>query len=222
MKLLLSISIAAAAASISNAQPKYIVKAETAIQSAVSKTNAAFPVVFLVTVSEFRNGKVVSTETSVNERQGPGIERSTRTRKENNRTTRKYKVSTGFGSVYCSDDGINWTGPQKVECWGPSRVSGPRTPENIESSVVEKRLDGKDVKVYREYSLFASKDRPGIRDFRERFSTIDSQGFLVEMIDTEGSLDPKMKKVVTKQTWTTKKFAPVVAPIAEISPSSVR
>ena len=182
-------------------------------QYAVSETNAAFPFIFTVSVEEFKNGKIVLSETSVNERQTRGVERETITTVKDGVKSVSYKVSTGFGSVYCSNDGVSWVGPQQYECGGPRRLYGPREIESAEYTVEEKTIDGEKVKVYREYLLYASGNGGKKKDFEETIATITSNGFFLSVESNEGSLDPKIIKLTRKQTWDFKtEFKPVVAP----------
>jgi len=90
---------------------------------------------------------------------------------------------------------------------------GRREPENIEYGVAEESVDGKQIKVFREYSVFAPLEGSKKREFREKISTIDSRGFFITVEDTEGTLDPKTVTLKRKQTWTKAAFKPVVAPI---------
>jgi len=160
------------------------------------------------------NGKIVSTVTDVDERESADHERITWTTVKDGKTTHKYQVTVGFGNVYCSDDGVSWKPASPYECSGPVSFYGPRDPESIEYSVEQKSLDGKEVKVYRKYSVFAPADANGKKDFREEVSTIDSRGFFISVVDTEGTLDPRVVTLIRKQSWDTKtKIKPVVAPI---------
>ena len=89
----------------------------------------------------------------------------------------------------------------------------PRVPESVEYTVIDKSVNGVEVKVYREYSVFAPSGPKGKKDFRESISIIDSRGFFVEIMDTEGALDPRAVTLTRKQTWKQNvKFAPVEAP----------
>lgn len=182
-------------------------------QFAVSETNRAFPFVFTVIVDEFKNGKVVLSETMVNERQAAGVERISRTILNNGTKATSYQVRAGFGNVYCSKDGVAWQGPQEFECSGPSRLYGRREAENAEYSVEDKIVDGEKVKVYREYIIYSPSQAGRGKDFKETLATIDSRGFFISILSNEGSLDPKAVTLVRKQTWDFKtKIKPVVAP----------
>ena len=185
---------------------------EKVFQFAVSETNADFPFVFDVITSFIENGKAVRTVTSVNERESPGHERIERTDFANGRETNKYQIKVGFGNVFCSDDGVSWKAT-KYECSSPVMLYGRREPESIEYSVIEKLTEGKKVKIYREYSVFAPLEGSKKKEFREKTSTIDSRGFFITVEDTEGMLDPKMVTLTRKQSWTKAKIKPVVAPI---------
>lgn len=199
----------------SNAQSRTVSEDEyrKAFQFAVSETNADYPLIFKVTTKFFENGKLVSTFTEVNENESSGHYRIKKTNIEGGKETNKYQITFGFGNVFCSDDGVSWK-PSKYECSGPVMLYGRREPESIEYSVTEKTVDGKKVKVYREYSVFTPLKGNGKKEFREKVSTIDSRGFFITVEDTEGKLDPKTVTLTRTQSWTTKaKIEPVVAPI---------
>ena len=181
-------------------------------QFAVSETNADFPFIFEVTTAFIKNGKTVRTVTEVNERESPGHERIKRTDSADGRETNKYQVKVGFGNVFCSDDGVAWIST-KYECSSPAMFYGKREPESIEYSVIEKSVDGKQVKVFREYSVFAPSEGSKKKEFREKISTIDSRGFFVTVEDTEGTLDPQIVTLKRKQSWIKAKIKPVVSPI---------
>ena len=198
-----------------NGQSQMITKDEydRTLRFAVSETNAAFPFVFTVTTDFIENGKIVSTVTDVNERESQGRERITRTTVAGGKTTLKYQIKVDFGKNFCSEDGVIWT-PSKYECSGPVSFYGPRNAENVEYGVTEKAVKGKKVKIYRQYSVFAPLIAHGKKDFREKILTIDSRGFFIDIVDTEGTLDPLTVKLVRKQSWNTKtKIMPVLAPI---------
>lgn len=187
-------------------------------QYAVSETNSAFPFVFTVVTETFEDGKLVSTETEVNERQASGVERGTKTLKKGEQMLRSYSIMVGFGKgTYCSVDGNTWTGPQEFVCPGPDgsnlvRLSGRRKPETTEYSVTDTTLDGKSVKVYRKYATYPARPNEK-KSFEEEIATIDSRGFFISVVDTEGTLDPKAITLIRRQTWDFgTKFKPVVAP----------
>ena len=205
----------------SNAQSKTISKDEyeKVSQFAVSETNADYPVILKVVVNNIKNGKTISTETSAVENEAQGRSRKKTTVFENGKKTNKYQINAGFGSVYCSDDGIKWEGPSKYECGsangGAIRIgSVSREPEITEYSVATKTVNGKKVKIYREYLVFAPFAEGERKTFREEISTIDSRGFFITVEGVEGTLDPKTVTLTSKQSWITKaKIKPVVAPI---------
>lgn len=187
---------------------------EKAFQFAVSETNADFPFIFEVITEFIENGKTVRTVTKLNERESLERERIKQTFFADGLETNKYQVRVGFGNVFCSDDGVSWKST-KYECFGPVMLYGRREPESIEYSVTEKSVDGKQVKVYREYSVFAPLEGSKKKEFREKISTIDSRGFFITVQDTEGTLDPKTVTLKRKQTWTKAKIKPVVAPVMQ-------
>ncbi len=198
----------------SSAQSRQISKGEyeKVFQFAVSETNADFPFVYEVTTEFIKNGKTVRTVTEVDERESPGHERIKRTDFADGRVTNKYQVKVGFGNVFCSDDGVAWVSTV-YECSSPVMFYGIRKPKSVEYSVAEKSVDGKQVKVYREYLVFAPSGKSKKKEFREKISTIDSRGFFIVIEDTEGTLGPKTVTLKRKQTWTKAKIQPVVAPI---------
>lgn len=221
MKLIVIITLLAFGAISLHAQAKPTTAADYngTFQYAVSETNASFPFVFTVVTETFERGNLVSTKTEVNQRQAEGVTRETKNLKKGGQTFRSYSVMVGFDrGTYCSTDGSNWKGPQEYVCPGPDgsntiRLSGPRKPENVEYSVTEKSLDGKTVKVYRKYATFSATAPNGKKTFEEQIATIDSRGFFVSVVGTEGTLGPKVVTLIRKQTWDFKtKFKPVVAP----------
>lgn len=186
---------------------------ERAMQFAVSKTNAAYPVILTVTTNFIEEGKTVRTITDVDENQSLLHRRVKRTIVANERTMNTYQVSLGFSNVYCSDDGVSWT-PSKSECWGPVSVYSPREPESSQYSVRVKSVRGKTIKIYREYSVFPLWEGSDKKEFRERVSTIDSRGFFKNVVDTEGTLNPRTVILKRKQSWVTRaRIKPVTAPI---------
>jgi hypothetical protein len=198
----------------SSAQSQSLTKDEyeKVFQFAVSETNADFPFIFEVSTIFIENGKTVRTVTDVNERESPGHERIKKTILADGRETNKYQVKVGFGNVFCSDDGVSWVST-KYECSSPVMLYGRREPESIEYSVAEKSADGKQAKVYREYSVFAPLEGSKKKEFREKISTIDSRGFFITVEDTEGTLDPQTVTLKRKQSWIKAKIKPVVSPM---------
>lgn len=92
-------------------------------------------------------------------------------------------------------------------------LSRPRESERVEYSVAEKLFDVEKVKVYRKFSIFAASTPKGKRSFEEEVATIDSRGFFVSIVDTEGALDPEATTIIRKQSWNFKtKFKPIDAP----------
>ena len=204
---------------IAQAKPTTAADYDGTIRYAVNETNGAFPFIFTVVTETFKGGKLVSTETDVNERQAAGVARETKTLKKDGQTFRSHSIMVGFNEgTYCSTDGATWEGPQEFECPGPDgsnllRLSRPRKPESVEYSVSEKSLDGKMVKVYRKYAIFAGTGPNGTKSFEEEIAIIDSRGFFISVVDTEGTLDPQIITLNRTQTWDFEtKFKPVVAP----------
>lgn len=204
----------------SNAQSRTISKDEyeKVFQFAISKTNADYPVIFKVSTDFIENGKTVRTVTNVNENESPERERIKRTVFAVGKETNNYQVSVGFGKVFCSDDGVSWKSSE-YECLGPVSFYGRREPESIEYSVTVKSVKGKKVKVYREYSVFAPSEGNGKKGFREKISTIDSRGFFMSVVDTEGTLDPRTVTLIREQSCVTQaKIKPIVAPKVDGEP----
>lgn len=199
----------------SSAQSQAISKDEyeKVFQFAVSETNADYPLIFTVITIYIENGKTVRTTTEVNENESPGHYRIKRTVLAGGKETNNYQITFGFGNVFCSDDGVKWKSSQ-YECPRQITIYGPRNAESTEYSVAEKSVDGKKVKVYREYSVFASSEGSKKKEFSETISTIDSRGFFINVEDTEGTLAPRKVTLIRKQSWVTKaKIKPVVSPI---------
>jgi hypothetical protein len=221
MKTIISLVLIAFAAITLNAQTKPTTAADYdgTLQYAVSETNKAFPFVYTVVTETFESRKLISSETEVAERQAEGVERETKTLKKDGKTLRSFSVMIGFGNnTYCSADGVSWKGPQKFVCPGPDssgllQLSVPRDPESVEYSVTEKSLNGKSVKVYRKYAIFAASEPNEKKSFEEEIATVDSRGFFISIISNEGTLDPKLVTQIRKETWDFKtKFKPVVVP----------
>lgn len=214
MKVALSLIAVFLFTATSNAQSRTIAKDEyeKVFRFAVSETNADYPLVFKVTTSFIEKGKTVRTQTEVNENEAAGRYRIKRTVLVDGRETNLYQLTVGFGNVFCSDDGITWK-PSKYECPREIAIYGPRNPEGVDYSVTKKSIDGKKVKVYRKYSVFAPSEGSEKKEFNEKFSTIDSRGFFITIVDTEGTLDPKTVNLKREQSWVTKaKIKPVIAP----------
>jgi len=92
-------------------------------------------------------------------------------------------------------------------------IYGGRNAESIEYSVTEKSVDGKKVRVYRKYSVFPPEgNKP--KTFNEKIAAIDSRGYFINVVDTEGTLEPKAIFLITEQSWLTQaKIEPVTSPI---------
>ncbi|CAN5584401.1 hypothetical protein BH10ACI3_BH10ACI3_10040 [soil metagenome] len=221
MKVIFVLTLVLILGNIAGAQTRAIAKSDfdPVISQAVRATNAAFPFIFTVITDTYENGKIVSTETDVEERQAQGVERETKTLSRGGKNLHSYSIMVGFGNnTYCSTDAVSWRGPQQFVCPGPDasgtmRLYRPRTPETAEYSVTEKSLKGQKVKVYREYLVFAPSGSNEKKEFREKDYTIDTRGFFISIIGNEGTLDPKVVTLTRTQTWDLKtKFKPVVAP----------
>lgn len=221
MKILLSVVTILLLFGSLNAQLKTISKDEydKVFQFAVSETNSDYPVILKTVVNNIVDGKTISTESSEVENEAQGRSRQKKTVFENGKETNKYQINAGFGSVYCSNDGIKWEGPTEYECrsanGGAIRIgSVRREPESSEYSVETKTVSGKKAKIYRGYLVFAPFREGGKKTFREEILTIDSRGFFITVERVEGKLDPKTVTLTSKQSWITKaKIKPVVAPV---------
>jgi hypothetical protein len=200
----------------SNAQWRTISADEyrKADQFAVSATNADFPFIFKVITEFIENGKTVRVVTEVNERESLERERIKITDLADGRETNKYQIMVGFDNIFCSDDRVLWKST-KYMCSGPVMFYGRREHESVEYSVTEKSVDGKKVKVYRQYSVFAPAKGSEKKEFREEVSTIDSRGFFITVENAEGTLDPKTVTLKRKQSWVKAKIKPVVSPIKQ-------
>jgi hypothetical protein len=185
---------------------------ERAFQFAVSKTNADYPLIFKVTTSFIENGKTVRTVTEVNENEEAGRYRIKRSVLADGRETNNYQLTVGFGNVFCSDDGVNWKS-SKYECPAERMIYGNRNAESIEYSVTETSVNGKQVKIYRKYSVFAPLGGDKPKTFNEKISTMDSRGYFITVVNTEGRLAPKTATLIREQSWVTQaKIESVVAP----------
>ena len=179
----------------------------------VSKTNSLFPHIFEVVTEFIKNDKPIRTVTETNENEAPGRYRITRTEIIEGKRTDKYQVTSGFGNVFCSNDGTLWKS-SVYECSEPVSFYPPRETAKTEYSVTEKLVDGKQVKIYREYSLFMPLKTNGKQEFREKITMIDSRGLFVNIEDTEGTLEPKIITLRRTQSWILgAKFKPVTAPL---------
>ena len=222
MKLFITLTLITIGAISISAQAKTITAADYdgAFQYAVSETNAAFPFKFIVITQRFENGKLVSNETEVTERQAAGVERETKTLEKSGQTLRSYSVMVGFDNgTYCSSDGVNWKGPQEFVCPGPDgsetvSLSRPRKPESVQYSATEESRNGKPVKVYRKLAIFPATAPNGKKSHSGETVTLDSRGFFISVVYAEGILDSKPDTTLyRRQTWDLEtKFKPVVTP----------
>lgn len=177
---------------------------------AVSETNSAYPVIFEVDVEEFLKGKLVWKSTEYVENEAQGRHRSTKTIVEGRITKVVNEVLVGFGNGFCKEGNGKWRKSQYV-CLGPSRLFRQRIPESVEFSVEDKTLNGKKVKIYRKYSIFSGSSG---KDFEEEVATIDSDGYFINVIDTHGTLNPRVITRIQKQIWIIRaKIMPIEAPI---------
>lgn len=219
IKLALSLIVLLLFVTASNAQSRTITADEYNgnFNGAVYVTNAAFPFTFTVTTDFIENGKVVRAESEISERESEGHERIKKTMVADGKKTNIFQIMVSFGNVYCSNDGVSWKPPTPYECHGPDdllMLSTPRTPESAKYTVEKKFLGGKKVSVYRKFAVFAPTTVNGKKDFQEQVATIDSRGFFISVVATEGTLDPRTVMRAQKESWDTKtRIKPVVAPI---------
>lgn len=215
MKFLLSIAVISLFFICSNAQTQKIGKDEydAVFQNAVRITNADYPFIFTVVTEYIEKGKTIRTVTEVTEAEAEGFERIKTTETAKGKATNQYQIRVGFGNVFCSDDGKKWTRSQ-YECGSLRTIFGRRETESVEYSVTEQTINGKKVKVYREYTVFASATGNKTKSYNEKISTIDSRGFFLSVVDTNGTINPKTTERLMKQSWTMKaEIAPIVEPI---------
>lgn len=222
MKLTTALMLIAFATATLSAQTKPTTDADYdgTLEEAARQTNYAFPSVLTVVTKRFEGGKLVSTETEVYEREGSVVERWVKTLEKGGKILRSYSIQVGYGNYnYCSTDGVKWRGPQEFVCPGPERLGvmrldrTTRQPDKAEYSITEESLDGKPVKIYRKCAVFNASTPTGKASFKEQIATIDSRGFFISVINTEGTLDPKAVTLIRKSAWDFKtKFKPVVAP----------
>lgn len=199
----------------SYAQSRTIAKDEydRVFRFAVTNTNAAYPVIYKVVTTSFENGKAVRTVTELNENEASGRYRIKRTILTDGRETHTYQLTVGFGNIFCSDDGVNWK-ISKYECPAERVLYIRPDAESVEYSVNEKSVNGQRLKIYREYTIFASSGGVNTpKTFKEKVSTVDARGFFVTVFDTEGKLDPKTVTLTREQSWVTPaRIEPVTAP----------
>lgn len=177
---------------------------------AVSETNSAYPVIFKVEVENFSKGKLIRKSTETVENQAELHSRSTTKIVEGAKTRTVYEILIGEQNGFCKEGDGPWRKSRYV-CFSSRTIFGPRTPESVEYSVEEKVLNGKSVKIYRKYSIFPGKSG---KEFEEKVATIDQDGYFVNVVDTAGTVSPKVISRIQTQTWTIKaKIKPIVAPI---------
>jgi hypothetical protein len=198
-----------------SAQSKSINKDEyeKAFKFAVSATNSEYPHIFKSTTSFIENGKFVSKSTEINENESSGHYRITRITTDNGKETKKYQITYGFGNVFCSDDNVKWT-ISEYECVNLLAISLPKKAESVEYSIDKKQVKDRTIKIYRKYEVFSVTD--GKKEFKEEIATIDSDGYFINVVNTEGKLKPKIVTHITKQSWIRKaKFEIIKPPIKE-------
>lgn len=197
------------------AQTRKISKVEydRVLDVAVRETNNAFPFVFTVKTELLKDGKVTASATEVAEREGEFRERITRTKVVDGKTSKVFQLRIDLQNNFCSDDGATWRRSQ-YECSGPEFLYEPGEPESVEYTVADAGIDGQPVKIYREYSVYSPVAPGKKKDFRESIAMIDSRGFFISVVDTDGTLDPNNPSLRRTQIWDFKtKFKPVTAPV---------
>jgi len=215
MKITRSLILLLLAAIAAYAQGKRITADEydKSFQFAVAETNAAYPVILTIRKDQFQNGTIARSVVEVVEKQSEGFERIRKSVFQDGVLTEKYQLMVGFGNVYCSENGSTWKGPSPDTCPAPESVSGPRDPESVVCTVGEGSVAGEKVKIYQKHSVFFPTTLNGKKEFRDQVAWIDSKGFFINVVDSEGTLDPKSYSLTRLETWVTKaKIKPVVTP----------
>lgn len=219
MKILYPLLLIAISLTVADGQWRTISKSEYdgPFNQAEQQSFAAFPHIVTITQQRFENDKLMSTETQVLQDQGNGFQRKTQTLVSDGKTTNKYQINLGYSYIYCSDDGVKWKWGAGGEwgCWGPSMSYGARDPVISNYSVSDQMLNGEAVKVYRYNTVFVYpyRDPKNNKEFNETVTTIDSRGFLISMVETEGTPKPRVVNLVRKLTWSIgDKFPPVELP----------
>jgi len=214
MKIALSIIAVFLFFATAGAQTRTIseIEFDKPLRFAGPQTIKAYPLIYKQTITFIKNGKTVRAITEVREHESAEYERIKTTDLIDDRETSRYQIKVGYGNVFCSEDGARWK-PSKNECSRASIYLPGMLAESVEYSVTEKFVDGKKVMVYRKYSVIpAVEDEP--KTFEERTFTIDSRGYLLSIIDTYGTLDPRTVTLTREQSWITQaRIEPVTAPI---------
>ena len=82
-------------------------------------------------------------------------------------------------------------------------------------SVEDKKIDGKNVKVYHKYAIFSDdKEKSAKKTFEDEIATVDSDGYFISVNKTEGTLGPVVVTQTIKESWIIKaKIEKVIEPI---------
>lgn len=181
---------------------------------AASGTNSAYPVIFRVESEYFENGKSVRKLTEGVENESEGRHRSKTIELEAGKTKEVQEILLGFGNGFCKEGNGPWKRSEYV-CFGPGMIDGGRrTPEKLEYTVEDKKIDGKSVKIYRKFAVFAAEQPSRPKRFEEEIATIDSNGYFLTVDKTFGTVEPRVVFRTTKQSWIVKaKIEPIVPPI---------
>ena len=188
------------------------------INYAVSQTNSAYPVIFKAEINEFENGKSVRKSTEMVENESELHSRSTKIVARGGKTTTIYEILVGEGNGFCKEDNGAWRRSQFV-CPEPGvselRLMRPRQPESVKYSVEDKKIGGKNIKVYHKYAVFsADNEKEAKKTFKEETATVDSDGYFISVDKIEGSLGPVVVTQTLKESWIVKaKFEKIVEPI---------
>lgn len=214
MKIVLSIIAVFlfCAASFAQSQTISLSEYDKPFRVAGPQTINTYPHIFKQNITFIRNGKTFRTITEVRESESAEYERIKSTDIIDDRETSRYQIKAGQGNVFCSEDGVRWK-PSKNECSRAGIYLPGMLTESVDYSVTEKSVDGKKVWVYRKYSVLPAVE-DGPKTFEERTYTIDSRGYLLNIIDTHGTLDPRTVTLTREQTWITgAMIEPIIAPI---------
>jgi hypothetical protein len=181
-----------------------------AVDSALRKTEGAYPYIETTVIAEFENGKPTVTTTYVSEHESHQRFRTKAVIVFDKRETYRHQIALSYVDYYCSEDGIEWK-VSRSGCF--DLIIALPGAETTNLSVSEAKMDGKEVKVFRRSQTLKVFHGPEINRFRDTVITVDSGGFLLTMETAEGTIVPKTIMRTSKQSWVTQaKIEPVVAP----------
>lgn len=213
---LVSVACGSMLALSSHAQPRPTDEADYngTFQYAVSQTNSAYPVIFKVETERIVNGKSVRKEIETVENEGELRHRSKTIIVEVGKTRVLHEIVLGEGNGFCKEDGLPWK-RSEFSCNPSVTVFGSSpTPDSVEYTVEDRKIDNKPVKVYRKYAVFAGRQTKSPKVFEEEISTIDANGYFLTVDKSFGTLGPRIVNRTMKQSWIVRaKIPPIVAPI---------